>query len=136
MVLAVFVIIIHAAFLLYGKCILSQDVYILAFRSTLLGQDKDMSPADYINNIKDEKIGEKYIGNQKPAITVSQNGKNITVSGSTKANHSAMSGYFLSPASGWESKAVGQAEIIEYAPHIRKIKRAKDILENKKDTKK
>lgn len=139
MVMAIFVILIHSAYMLYGKCLLTQDTYILCFRASILSEDNNMSPTEYINSHKDKQFGNRYIGNKKPVISAAQNGKTIKASAETEANHRAMGRYFLIPQDGYQTKARAKVSIFENAKHIRKLTRIKDIaagISNSKDRKK
>ncbi len=139
MVLAIFVIIIHSAYMLYGKCLLTQDTYILCFRASILSEDNNMTPVNYIYSHKDKQFGNRYIGNKKPKISVAQSGKTIKATAETEANHNAMGRFFLIPQNGYETKAVAKVVIQENARHIRKLTRVKDIaagISNRKDRKK
>jgi hypothetical protein len=128
MVICTFVLLIYFSYYLYGRCVLSQDTYVLAFRATRAGDGKsgrDMS--SYVSAKADEQLGSKYFGSTKPEVKSSVSGKNIMVSGSAQVRHSAMPGYFLMQRRGWGYKAAGKAKRREYAKHIRQFTRIKDI---------
>ncbi len=66
------VLIIYMAFMVYGRCILSQDVYLLGFRASLLYEKQGYSsPAGYVTDHADEKTGSRYFGSTKPQISAS-----------------------------------------------------------------
>ncbi len=128
MVLCVFVLLIYFSYYLYGRCMLSQDSYILAFRATRsrsFGFGDDM--ASFVSSKADEKAGKKYFGSSRPFFEPEISGKKITVKGGAEVRHRAMKRYFLMPESGFEYAALGKAKRWEYAEHIRKLTRIKDI---------
>ena len=130
MVICIFVFLIYSAYYLYGRCVLSQDAYALAFnatRSEALGFGDDM--AGYVSSKAGEKAGNKYFGSIKPDFSAGVSGKKITVKGSGQVRHRAMQRYFLMPGDGWDYAAVGKAKKFEYARHIRRLTRIKDIGE-------
>lgn len=127
MVICVFCLLIYFSFYLYGRCMLSQDAYILAFRavSTNLPEYED-DPKGYVMNKASEKAGNKYFGSSFPQFDATESVDEITVKGSAGARHAAMGRYFLKPQSGWEYEAAGRAKRMEYARDIRKWTRLKD----------
>ncbi len=128
MVICVFVLLIYFSYYLYGRCVLSQDTYVLAFRATRAESDKKgKGMASYVSSKADEQLGSKYFGSTRPQVKSSVSGKNITVKGSAQVRHSAMPGYFLMQRKGWSYKAAGKARKREYALHIRRFTRTKDI---------
>ena len=129
-VICVIVLIIYFAYYLYGRCVLSQDTYILAFRasSTHLPEYAE-DKTSYVYNKADEKLGKKYFGSTKPVINAETNGKEVLVRGYANIKTKAMGNYFLKPKSGWDYMAAGRAKDLDCIRHIRKIKRYKDIGE-------
>lgn len=132
MIICVFALFIYFSYYLYGRCILSQDTYILAFRASISSED-----ANLVVSEKEERVlGKKYFGAKKPVISVTASGKDIRVLGNTAVRSRAMGRYFLKPKSGWEYEAAGKARKLEQVDHIRMVKRVKDIgknLLNRKD---
>ncbi|MCR5404868.1 MAG: hypothetical protein K6E91_13770 [Butyrivibrio sp.] len=128
MVICVFCLIIYFSFYLYGRCMLSQDTYILAFRAvtTNLPEYED-DPVSYVMSKANEKAGNKYFGSSFPAFEADAGGDEIMVRARADAHHAAMGRYFLKPIQGWEYEAAGRASRTEYAEKIREITRAKDI---------
>ena len=126
MIICVFALLIYFSYYLYGRCILSQDTYILAFRASISSED-----ANLVVSEKEERVlGKKYFGAKKPVISVTESGKDIRVLGNTAVRSRAMGSYFLKPKSGWEYEAAGKARKLEQVDHIRMVKRVKDIGEN------
>ncbi len=128
MALCSIVLLIYFAFFLYGKCLLTQDAYILAFRSTKqnnTGWEDD--PAVFVAERASDILGKKYFGNDKPVVSTAESGKTVTVTGMARACHRAMGRYFLKPQSGWDYKVFMKATKREPAKHIRTFKRLKDI---------
>ena len=128
MVICVLVLIICFSFYLYGRCVLSQDVYILAFRASQAKtkQYRD-DPVSYVKDKAKEKAGKKYYGSSFPTFDAKREGKEIRVHGESSANHSAMGGYFLMPKGSFKYEAAGRAKRRDYALHIRRAKRFMDL---------
>ncbi len=123
------VLIIYMSFLVYGRCILSQDVYILGFRSALLYEKQGYgSPTEYIADHASEKTAGKYFGSSAPEIGSGQSGKEITVTGKIRTNHRALYGYFSKIPQIWESEAAARVKIRNNAKTVRRIKRTMDIF--------
>lgn len=128
MALCSIVLLIYFAFFLYGRCLLTQDAYILAFRSTRQNNTGwEDNPVGFVADRASDVLGKKYFGNSKPAVSAASSGKTVTVTGRASANHSAMGRYFLKPISGWEYMVYMKATKRETAKHIRTFKRLKDI---------
>ena len=124
------VLIIYMSFLVYGRCILSQDVYLLGFRASLLFEKQGYSnPAEYVTDHADEKTGKRYFGSNKPLITASISGNYLRVEGSVTTDHRALYGYFSKIPDIWKSEAAAGVKIIKPANTSRKMKRTKDIAE-------
>ncbi len=118
MVICVFVLLMYFTYYLYGRCVISQDSYIIAFRNS----QKEGTVVDI--NMK------KYFGSTKPEFIVEKSGKEVFVRGYSNVRSRAMGKYFLKPKSGWDYMAAGRAKDLECVKHIRRIKRIKDIGEN------
>lgn len=127
MVICVFVLLIYFSYYLYGRCMLSQDAYILAFRATRADEKQYKSMSSYVGNRADEKVGKKYFGSTRPSFKPQTSGKTITVNASAQVRHGAMHRYFLMRKKKWGYKAAGRAKKLEYARHIRRFTRIKDI---------
>lgn len=128
MVICVFALLIFFSYYLYGRCMLSQDTYILAFRasSAASGRWRD-DPSGYVEEKSSEKAGNKYFGSNPPTFDASVSGKEVTVHGKSEARHSAMGRFFLKPEGSWEYEATGVAKRREYVRHIRKATRLRDL---------
>ena len=123
------VLIIYMSFFVYGRCILSQDVYLLGFRAALLYERQGYdNPADYVRDHADEKTGNRYFCSSKPQISAALRGKEIRVEGTVSTNNSALKGYFSKIPDIWKSEAAAGVKIITPAKTLRKLKRAKDIV--------
>ena len=127
MIICVFALLIYFCYYLYGRCILSQDSYILAFRASVADEEIYSSPEDYVSSRASKVTGNKYFGSASPRFEVAASGSKILVRGYGEAKHSAMGRYFLKPQSGWEYEASGRAKRFEYAEHIRKLTRLRDL---------
>ena len=126
MIICVFALLIYFTYYLYGRCVLSQDTYILAFRASIAESDAQ----SVVSEKRERVLGRKYFGAEKPRIGVSTSGKDIRVSGRTNVRSRAMGNYFLKPKTGWGYEAAGKARKLEQIKHIRTVKRLKDIGEN------
>ena len=100
---------------------MSQDAYILAFR-TSIADSKEYPKVD-------EKLGNKYFGSTKPVIKTEVNGNEVIVRGYANVRTRAMGNFFLKPKTGWDYMAAGRAKDLDCIRHIRKIKRYKDLGE-------
>ena len=128
MALCVIVLLIYFAFFLYGKCLLTQDTYILAFRSTIQnGTEWADNPEGYVADKARDVLSKKYFGNREPRVSATSLGKTVTVTGRSEARHSAMGRYFLKPQSGWGYEVSSKATKRENPKHIRTLKRLKDL---------
>ena len=120
-----FIFIIYISNYMYARCILAQDSYILAFRAAN-ELDEYGNPQAYIQEKSERIFAKKYFGNRKPKFTAKQQGKTVVVTGETETKHS-FGRYFGLPENGWKLESIESAKNIEYAKHIRTIKRLKDI---------
>ena len=127
MVICVFVIIMSFTYYLYGRCILSQDTYILAFRASISKSEDGGDKAAAVASKVDNKLGKKYFGTTKPVIKTEVKGKEVIVRGYANVRNKVMGRYFLKPKTGWDFMAAGRAKDLDCMEHIRKIKRYKDL---------
>ncbi|WP_408069775.1 hypothetical protein [Butyrivibrio sp. JL13D10] len=122
------VLIVYMSFLVYGRCILSQDVYILGFRAALFYENQGYaSLTEYVVDHAQEKTGEKYFGSTDPEIIAKQSGKEITIQGKITTNHGALYSYFSGIPGLWESEAKAGLKLRNNAKTVRRIKRGMDI---------
>ncbi len=128
MVICVMVLICYFSFFLYGKCVLSQDSYILAFRASR-ETDRGMAgdPQGYVSEHSGEVLGKKYFGSSFPRLETDILGKEITVKGSAEAKHSAMGSFFLKPKGSYGYEVSEKAKKRDYPGHIRRTKRLLDL---------
>lgn len=115
---------------MYGRCILSQDCYILAFRSSNTNLEFKDNPAGYLEYKSQDQIGAKYFGTSKPTFSGRSEGKKFYVTGEIEVRHNAMGSFFLKPQDGWDVKATLWAKRRVYSKHIRLFTRLRDIGEN------
>ncbi|MBE5828798.1 MAG: pilus assembly protein [Butyrivibrio sp.] len=128
MVICILVLLIYFSYYLYGRCIISEDAYILAFRASV--SDKggtSYDPEGYVAEKASEVAGKKYFGNQKPVFEPQVNGKDVRVVGRSNTRHRAMGGYFLKPKGSWGFEAAGRATKRKYTRHIRLFTRLSDL---------
>ena len=128
MIICIFALLIYFSYYLYGRCMLSQDCYILAFRASVADTEVyGENPVGYVCSKASTVAGKKYFGSSFPRFETSVSGKVVRVHGFSEAKHSAMGRYFLKPRAGWEYEAAGRAKRFEYVKHIRKLTRIRDI---------
>ena len=128
MVICVFALLIYFTYYLYGRCVLSEDAYILAFRAGVSDRGgAPYDPAGFVAERSGDVAGKKYFGSAKPVFETTISGKDIRVVGKSASKHRAMGRYFLKPSGSWEYEAAGRATKREYAGHIRTLTRLRDI---------
>ena len=128
MVICILSLLIYFTYYLYGRCIISEDSYILAFRATI--SDKGGSPYDpegYVFEKASDVAGKKYFGSEKPQFVPETNGKDVRVVGKSGTRHRAMGRYFLKPSGSWGFEAAGRATKRQYTRHIRILTRLSDL---------
>ncbi len=127
-VLFVMVLLIHFTFYLYGRCILSQDAYMLAFRASV-APDEDIGGdrRSYLESIADHVLGSKYFGNSYPTMEADVSDEVVRVVLTTEASHRAMSGSSMMPEGSWVHYAGARAEVCDPSARIRMIDRVGDI---------
>ena len=130
MVICVFAVLIFFTYYLYGRCVLSQDSYILAFRASInKSAEFKEDPEGYVAAKTDLVLGNKYFGSERPTVHTRVNGKEIIVTGSSAVRARAMGRYFLKPKTGWDYIALGKAKKLDQIKHMRRVKRLKDIAQ-------
>ena len=128
MVICILTLLIYFTYYLYGRCIISEDSYILAFRATI--SDKGEAPYDpegYVAEKASDVAGKKYFGSEKPQFTSEIIGKDVRVVGKSSTRHRAMGRYFLKPSGSWGFEAAGRATKRQYTRHIRILTRLSDL---------
>lgn len=129
--------IIYLAFWFYGRCILSQDVYILGFRAELLSKEQGYaSETEYATDNAGKKLGTRYFAADKPDISASKASDKIKVEGSFLTKTNGLFRYFKSLPSSFRGSAVATVKLRDPSGKLRKYKRIKDIAKkaiNKSD---
>ncbi len=125
MVICVMALLVYFSFFLYGRCVLAQDSYVLAFRAAASRGDEP--PSSYVSENAENVAGRKYFGSRSISFETSVSGKEVRVTGTGEAKHGAMGSYFLKPRGPWGYRAEARAAQRQYAGHIRKLTRLKDI---------
>lgn len=124
----IMVFIIYGAFWVYGRCILSQDTYLVAMRAVNFYDYQGYgSCSDYVRDKADTQFGSKYFGNEKPRVSSEDQGKKVLVTTKTSAFHNGVSGYFKKLSGKWESEAKAVAKERDFSRKLRKFKRMKDV---------
>ncbi len=127
-VLFVMVLLLHFLFYLYGRCILSQDIYLLAFRGSSIREEKlGTDRESYVRGIADAQFGRKYFGNRLPTLTIEVSSEEVRVRGETEASHRAMSAYPMMPLGSWAHGAGAVSKILDPPAHIRRVDRLGDL---------
>ncbi|WP_026495379.1 hypothetical protein [Butyrivibrio sp. WCD3002] len=120
--------IIYLAFWFYGRCLLSQDVYILGFRAELLSKGQGYSSeTDYVRDKAASKTGARYFGADKPVISASKSGDRLVTEGSFSTKTNAISGYFKALPSTFKGSARASVRLRDPAGKLRKYKRSLDV---------
>ena len=128
MVICIMALLIYFTYYLYGRCIISEDAYILAFRaSTSEKGGVSYDPAGYVAERSDQVAGKKYFGSQPPVFEAQIDGKDVRVVGRSNTRHRAMGGFFLKPHGSWGFEAAGRATQRKYSRHIRILTRLSDL---------
>ncbi len=125
MVICVLALLVYFSFFLYGRCVLAQDSYVLAFRATAFREGE--MPSSYVAQNAETVAGRKYFGNRSISFDTAVSGREVRVTGTGETKHGAMGGYFLKPRGSWGYSAKARATKRRYAAHIRKLTRLKDI---------
>lgn len=126
----VMVFIIYGAFWVYGRCILSQDTYLVAMRAVNFYDYQGYSSySDYAKDKADGQFGSKYFGNDKPVLTADDQGNKILAVAKTSAFHNGVAGYFKKLDKEWKSEARAVAKERDFSGKLRKVKRIKDAAE-------
>lgn len=124
-VIFVFAFLINAAFLMYGRCLMIQDSYLLAFEASLKANSND--PDVYVREKAGQRLGKKYFGNDMPDVRVWKSGNHVYVGMKTVTHHKAIDwNNFLSDKS-WEIEAQMHADIIDPPGKIRRMERIRDL---------
>ena len=133
MAVGVIVVLIYVAFYLYGMCLLTQDMYILGLRGVRpdTGSPYD-SAAEYVVDHAEDRIGNKYFGNERPEITAEDQDDTVVVRGGMETRHGVMGRYFILPGDGgtsiWQQELSVELELERQVEHIRLIKRTADMI--------
>ena len=128
LVIFLFSFLLYLTFYLYNRCVVSQDVYLLAFRGSLCCGSSPDEAEKYVTEQTPEQFGRKYIGIKSLIGTVDADRKWVEVQA-----EGIMSPSFtqpLLPQSMWHFQAKSKAERICPAECIRKVRLAKKIAES------
>ncbi len=115
--------IVYLTFYLYDRCIVSQDVYILAFHGSLCCGEETEDIKQTIRKESDWRFGKKYIstanfawnaGADRSMVTVEAKGKMATVGWGFEAK--------------WEAQRICPTNCVR---NVRLVKRIKSGIENK-----
>ena len=127
MALCIIVLLIHLSYYTYQKAILTQDLYLLGFRASVLGRQQEVDADTYIRANAADQFGNRYIGSPEPEIDAQDNDRFVKCHAETEADHAAMQWHFLMPASDWGVRSNSKADVIHRGAHIRRIDRLVDL---------
>ncbi|MCR4904398.1 MAG: hypothetical protein K6A23_16190 [Butyrivibrio sp.] len=133
MAIGTMVFIIYTCFYLYGRCILTQDIYIMSFRASQITKEMGTTPQNYVLENSEKILGQRYFGNNRPEIKTEVKGKEITVSAQNSTRHRALSNYFLMPNGAWGYRSKGKAYINDPPGSMRLKKRLLDLYKTVKE---
>ena len=115
--------IIHMVFLEYGRCLLVQDAYVVAFRASLLEEGEDRAAFATENGAW--QFSGRYFGNGTPELSVHASGRDVTVGLQTQTRRS---GFDLTSSEVWNSAVSMRARFYDMPTRMRKIARIADIV--------
>ena len=124
-------LIIYLAFFKYGKCILSQDAYLLGLRASLFYESQGYgSASEYISDKKDEQISGKYFGSKVDSINADESGKTIYVEGELTTTRGSMGGFFNSIPTAFNAQIHENIKKHDSPGSLRTLKRIEDLAKN------
>ncbi|MCH4192526.1 MAG: pilus assembly protein [Butyrivibrio sp.] len=125
-VIFVLAFLIYVTFMLYGKCIVLQDAYILAFRAS---RAQDMEDPDaFVRQQKQMQFGRKYFGNDPGKVQAWKDGDDIYVSIKINTRHNAIHWPEIIEKRLWENEVRMKAEAIDAPARIRHARRVTDLI--------
>lgn len=124
--LATFVVVflIHTSFLMYGRCVMTQDTYLMAFRASVLREGENRS--GYVAENYLRQLGKKYFGSVLPRMEAAESASRVETSSTSKSLRSA---YDLVPGTEWLYETDAAAHIINAPAHIRRVDRLLDLMQ-------
>ena len=121
-------LIIYLAFYMYGRCMLSQDTYIVGYRAVTFYERQGFSSAsEYVVERADAQFGNKYFSSIKPQIQPSQKGDELTLISKSALLHNGISGYFKKLKGNFEYEQGASTLKVNPAGKLRKLKRIGDV---------
>ena len=123
LIVFIFVLIVHLNFYLYGRALLIQDVYLLAFRASLLPKGEDM--AAFVEEQAPAQFGKGYFGNDLPKAEAALEGDAVVVRAATLTHRS---GFDLAAPEAWQLSAQARAVRYDMPAHMRRVKRLADLI--------
>ena len=126
-VIFIIAFLIYAAFLVYGRCIMVQDSYLLALEASLVPDIND--PDTYVREKAVQRLGRKYFGNDLPEVHAWKKDNHIYVAMKTTTHHRAIDGYDFLIDKSWEIESQMRADINDPSGKIRRMERIRDLAE-------
>ena len=119
-----FVLVIHLSFYFYGRCVAVQDAYLITLRAGLLRDGADK--IGFMNTNSMWQLGEKYFGNQAPAVRPEIIKDEVKIEIESETNRSA---FDLAGTDRWNCGGSATAMDINIPLRIRKADRIADIAQ-------
>ena len=126
-VIFIIAFLIYAAFLMYGRCLMVQDSYLLAFEASRVQDIND--PNMYVHENAPQKLGRKYFGNDLPEVRTWKKDNHIYVAMKTMTHHKAIDWYGLLVDKSWEIESQMRADVNDPPEKIRHMERIRDLAE-------
>ena len=115
--------IIHVMFYLYGRCLLTQDAYLLALRASLIHDEEKRAAS--VRQGAEGQFGEKYFGNESLICSVEIPGEDVFAEAGAQTRRS---GYDLVPDGVWTARARMRARHYNMPAYVRRVARIADII--------
>lgn len=122
----ILVFVIHSAFMMYARCVIAQDNYLVAMRASILREGEDRG--GFASSNAPEQFGSKYFGNDRPTLSVSAGDKSVRTESETVTHRT---GFDMTDMwEEWRVKTSAEAMVINAPAHIRELTRIRDAAES------
>ncbi len=121
-------LIIYLSFFMYGKCILSQDVYILGFRACTFYEKRGYGgPEEYVLSHAPAQTSGRYFAAEGPSISASGKGDAVKTEGKLNSKTGPAAGFYKNLSGRMSASAAGSAKKRDMAKSLRRARRIKDL---------
>ncbi len=121
-------LIIYLSFFMYGKCILSQDVYLLGFRASVFYEKRGYSGAGaYVSDHISSQTSGRYFAAKGPQISASDHGDTVKVEGKLSSKTGPARGFYKFLPQAIEGISGSSAKIRNTPKSLRRVCRIKDL---------